>query len=126
MHFVVCYTQFNIFHQSMLSVGFCYGHGFGVTKDEREAVKLYTLAAEQGYAEAQCNLGEHGGASVSYAACTNWVLLTFMIRLSVCFAQVCAVRKVAESPRMPPRLCAGICWLLSREMHRRSTTWVSR
>ena len=34
-----------------------YDNGEGVPEDDREAVKWYTLAAEQGYADAQFNLG---------------------------------------------------------------------
>lgn len=44
-----------------------YAGGRGVDKDEKRAVKMYTLAADQGHASAQYNLGvmyEHGrGAS---------------------------------------------------------------
>ena len=35
----------------------CYTNGTGVAKDEREAVRLYRLAADQGDAHAQFNLG---------------------------------------------------------------------
>jgi TPR repeat protein len=39
-------------------VGRCYDEGYGgVVKDYAEAVQLYSLAAEQGYADAQNNLG---------------------------------------------------------------------
>jgi TPR repeat protein len=34
-----------------------YANGIGVDKSRVEAVKWYRLAAEQGLAEAQCNLG---------------------------------------------------------------------
>ena len=34
-----------------------YGGGIGVTQDDQEAVKWYRLAAAQGHAEAQDNLG---------------------------------------------------------------------
>ena len=40
-----------------------YEHGDGVPQDHAEATRLYRLAAEQGDARAQCNLGlmyEHG------------------------------------------------------------------
>jgi len=43
--------------------GICYEQGLAVAKDEREAVKYYTLSATQGYAGAQSNLGycyKHG------------------------------------------------------------------
>jgi TPR repeat protein len=32
-------------------------HGEGVAKDEQQAVKYYQMAADQGHARAQCNLG---------------------------------------------------------------------
>ena len=34
-----------------------YRNGWGVSQDDKEAVRLYTLAAEQGHAKAQSNLG---------------------------------------------------------------------
>ena len=34
-----------------------YASGEGVPEDDKEAVKWYRLAAEQGYAQAQYNLG---------------------------------------------------------------------
>ena len=37
--------------------GFCYYNGTGVAKDQAEAVKYYRLAADQGHAQAQFNLG---------------------------------------------------------------------
>jgi hypothetical protein len=37
--------------------GICYMFGTGVTKDPAEAIRLYTLAAEQGDARAQYLLG---------------------------------------------------------------------
>lgn len=46
-------NQFALFAQ-----GWLYQKGGGVTKDEQEAVRHYTLAAEQGNAAAQFNLGE--------------------------------------------------------------------
>lgn len=38
------------------NLGHMYQNGQGVKKDEKRAVKLYTLAVEQGHAHAQCNL----------------------------------------------------------------------
>ena len=38
-------------------LGVCYETGKNVGQDYNEAVKYYTLAAEAGYADAQCNLG---------------------------------------------------------------------
>jgi TPR repeat protein len=40
-------------------VGHCYHYGRGVDKDEAEAVRFYSLAADQGLALAQSNLGEY-------------------------------------------------------------------
>jgi TPR repeat protein len=39
------------------SLGWCYENGKGVTKDEKEAFKCYSKAAEQGNGSAQSNLG---------------------------------------------------------------------
>ena len=38
------------------NLGNCYQHGTGVDKDEKEAVRLYKLAADQGDAQAISNL----------------------------------------------------------------------
>ena len=35
----------------------CYQNGVGVVKDDKEAVRLYSLAAQQGHSDAQYNLG---------------------------------------------------------------------
>ena len=42
---------------AQFNLGFMYGNGEGVLKDEAEAVRWYRLAAEQGHAGAQYNLG---------------------------------------------------------------------
>ena len=42
----------------MINVGCCYKDGTGVEKDLVEAVRCYKLAADQGHAVAQINLGE--------------------------------------------------------------------
>src|SRR5215212_1516592 len=39
------------------NLGALYARGYGVKRDDEEAVRLYRLAAEQGLAEAQSNLG---------------------------------------------------------------------
>jgi TPR repeat protein len=39
------------------NLGRMYGNGRGVPEDDAEAIKWYRLAAEQGYARAQFNLG---------------------------------------------------------------------
>ena len=41
----------------LCNTGRCYEYGIGVTKDLVKAVEYYTLAANQGYAAAQNNLG---------------------------------------------------------------------
>ncbi len=38
-------------------LGWCYYHGEGVLRDLREAVRWYSLAADQGHVDAQCDLG---------------------------------------------------------------------
>jgi hypothetical protein len=43
--------------RAQFSLGVCYADGTGVDQDRVEAVRLYRLAANQGYANAQCNLG---------------------------------------------------------------------
>ena len=47
-------TYFVIHH----FIGVCYENGTGVEKDEVEAAKYYKMAADQGYASAQNNLGK--------------------------------------------------------------------
>jgi TPR repeat protein len=42
-----------------------YKYGQGVTQDNKEAVKWWRLAAEQGYASAQFNLGGMYGEGIS-------------------------------------------------------------
>ena len=53
-----------------------FAHGFGVAKDEIAAVNWYRKAAEQGYAQAQANLGwmfENGlGVSKNRAEAITW------------------------------------------------------
>ena len=41
----------------LCNTGWCYEYGIGVTKDLVIAVEYYTLAANQGHANAQNNLG---------------------------------------------------------------------
>jgi TPR repeat protein len=48
-------SSFNPHEQLIL--GCVWRHGIGVAKDEFVAVKLFTLAANQGLAQAQCNFG---------------------------------------------------------------------
>lgn len=52
--------------QAQYSLGNCYFYGFGVTKDQHEAVKWLRRAAEQGHTAAQNDLGHcyYSGAGV--------------------------------------------------------------
>ena len=43
--------------EAQYNVGWNYFHGEGVPQDNKEALKWYRLAAEQGHAKAQFNLG---------------------------------------------------------------------
>jgi uncharacterized protein len=56
-----------------------YKNGNGVVQDYAEAVKWYRLAAEQGYADAQYNLGlmyDYGNGVVQdYAEAVKWYRL---------------------------------------------------
>jgi TPR repeat protein len=40
-------------------LGWCYTNGSGIAQDHHEAVRLFSLAAEQGYVHAQLSLAEH-------------------------------------------------------------------
>ena len=42
-------------HRTILE--WCYRNGVGVVKDYKEAVRLFSLAAQQGHSDAQYNLG---------------------------------------------------------------------
>ena len=57
-------------------MGWCYEKGQGVPQDYAEAVKWYRKAAEQGYADAQYNLGScyYNGKGVpqNYAEAVKW------------------------------------------------------
>lgn len=52
--------------EAQYSLGNCYFYGFGVAKDQREAVKWLRKAAEQGFTAAQNDLGHcyYSGAGV--------------------------------------------------------------
>jgi TPR repeat protein len=50
------------------AAGFCYEQGTGVTQNLGEAVRLYTLAADQGNAGAQNSLGK----SVHHSDAEQW------------------------------------------------------
>jgi TPR repeat protein len=57
-----------------------YGKGLGVPKDPGEAIKWYRLAAEQGHASAQNNLGlllaNGEGAPQDYVQAYKWLILS--------------------------------------------------
>ena len=85
-------------------LGKVYAEGYGVAKDEREAVKWYRKAAEQGQARAQCNLGRmyangRGVPKDDYEA-VKWYRkaadqgdATGQCSLGVCYAEGCGVAK---------------------------------
>jgi TPR repeat protein len=58
------------------NLGVCYANGYGVSKDDAQAVNWYRKAAEQGDAMAQSNLGvcyANGyGVSKDYTQAVNW------------------------------------------------------
>ena len=53
-----CLLDMNIYFIICQLVGVCYQYGTGVVKDEVEAMKYYKMAADEGDADAQNNLGE--------------------------------------------------------------------
>ena len=61
---------------TLYQLGEMYRSGYGVTQDYSEAVKWYTKAAEQGYANAQCNLGNSyyngRGVEQDYSEAVKW------------------------------------------------------
>jgi TPR repeat protein len=44
----------------LITAGLCYANGNGVAKNPAEAVRLYSLSANQGNADAQLRLGTYG------------------------------------------------------------------
>ncbi len=65
--------------QAQFELGFRYAHGYGVSRDDQEAVKWYRQAAEQGHASAQFNLGlmygKGQGVAQSYIQAYMWETL---------------------------------------------------
>ena len=59
------------------NVGVCYYSGLGVEKDYEKVVNLYTLAANQGDKEAQCNfaccLVTSEGVKLSFVKAIYWL-----------------------------------------------------
>jgi len=58
-------------------LAYCYEMGLGIDIDNKQALHLYTLAAEQGYDKAQYNMGinyKYGkaGAGIDYAKARHW------------------------------------------------------
>jgi TPR repeat protein len=49
-----------------------YLEGYGVPKDDKEAVKWYRKAAEQGLADAQCKIGRHYVLGMDYKEAAKW------------------------------------------------------
>ena len=58
MSLICCYFQSNTYIFIRQPLGVCYQDGTGVVKDEVEAAKYYKMAADQGHANAQYNLGK--------------------------------------------------------------------
>ena len=60
-------------------LGTCYNGGFGVAQDYAEALRWHRLAAAQGHAAAQCNLGgmlgNRDGVAQDYAESVRWYRL---------------------------------------------------
>ena len=53
-----CFSDAIIYFIIRHVIGVCYQYGTGVVKNEVEAAKYYKMAADQGYASAQNNLGK--------------------------------------------------------------------
>ena len=54
-----CYYWHLLLPNNNICTGRCNQYGIGVIKNEAEAVKYYTLAADQDHTEAQYRLGDH-------------------------------------------------------------------
>jgi TPR repeat protein len=54
------------------NLGFMYDEGLGVAEDDAEAVRWFRLAAEQGYAWAQNNLGRMYYSGRAWHRTTSW------------------------------------------------------
>ena len=67
------------YDEAQYNLGMMYANGFGVSKDEAEAVKWYHLAAETGNVRAQFNLGvmydEGRGVKQDYEEALKWYRL---------------------------------------------------
>ena len=65
--------------QAQFELGFRYAHGYGVSRDDQEAVKWYRQAAEQGHASAQFTLGsmffKGQGVPKDYQEAVRWYRL---------------------------------------------------
>ena len=97
--------------------GLCIQNGIGVAKDQREAVRWLRMAAEQGYAEAQYNLGLHTNMAkalpkTSARRCAGfaWRLIreyAWRAQFNLGLHTTLAVG-VAKDPNA--RRCAGFAW----------------
>ena len=109
--------------------GWMYATGRGVPQDDAEAVRWYRLAAEQGDAYAQYNLGlmyrKGEGVPQDDAEAVRWYRLAAeqgMRPRSPTWVDVRRTEKV--SPRTTQRQSGGIVSLRNRGMRPRSPTWV--
>ena len=89
-----------------------YGQGYGVPEDDAEAVRWYQMAAEQGHAGAQYNLGYADGEGVpDDAEDVRWFQQgTCRSSGYSCMPRVMGCRKMMLKP------CAGTKWPPSRDM----------
>lgn len=96
--------------------GWCYTYGSGVAKDLSTAVRLYRLAADQGYAHARCNLGE--------CRFHAFYLLMFFYHEG-CLLQVMIMQTALESSRMRSKLLSSTNRLQIRATLGLFALWVS-
>lgn len=62
-------------HMCLLLTGVCYYDGTGIPKDQAEAARYYKLAADQGYEDAQFNLGK--GLELSSSYFSRFIIVLF-------------------------------------------------
>ena len=74
--------------RAQLNLGLMYSKGHGVPQDYKEAVRLYRLSAEQGFAKAQYNLGlmyaKGRGVLQDYSLAHMWWNICFSSGIKVC------------------------------------------
>ncbi len=66
----------------LVIIGWCYKNGQGVGKDEKEAVRLFKMAADQGNASAQNNLKKDGLKGVFLSVSAAHLLFSLCITLT--------------------------------------------